>query len=152
MKSNAYLYLITKKMQHTQFMWPHAIKDSHLFWLVNHQDTKITCPCQREVQMVIQLGFIQRFVVSVRKDVCRIERRKWVLQNWETFTRPKKSNNSVSWIFLQKTKKMHKIQGAFPPLIPLLSIPVSGNTFFIDIRPPTSHFLWYLKLPFHEYF
>ena len=52
------------------------------FWLVNHQETRITCGCQREVSMVIQLGFIQRFAVSVRKDVCHIEGRKWVLQNW----------------------------------------------------------------------
>ena len=32
--------------------------------------------------MVIQLGFIQKFATFVRKDVCQIEGRKWVLQNW----------------------------------------------------------------------
>ena len=66
-------------MQPTQFVWSHAIKSSHLFWLVNYQNIKITYRCQREVQMVIQLGFIKRFAVSVRKDVCHIEGRKCVL-------------------------------------------------------------------------
>ena len=31
---------------------------------------------------IIQFGFIQKFAVSVRKDLCHIEGRKWVLQNW----------------------------------------------------------------------
>ena len=60
---------MTYKMKHTEFMWPNAIKSSHLFWLVNHQENKAICGYQREVEMVIQLGSIQRFAVSVRKDV-----------------------------------------------------------------------------------
>ena len=44
-------------------------KNSHLLWLVNHQENKATHGYQREVQMVLQIGSVQRFVVSVRKDV-----------------------------------------------------------------------------------
>ena len=55
-------------------------------WLVNHQEDKATCHYQGEVQMVIQLGFIQRFAILVRKEMCHIEERNWVLQNWRLKT------------------------------------------------------------------
>ena len=42
---------------------------------MNNRENKATCDYQREAQMVIQLGFIQRFVVSVRKDVSYREKK-----------------------------------------------------------------------------
>ena len=81
--------MLTYKKQHMEFIWPHAIKISHLYWLVNHQENRVTSGYKREVQMVIQLQFIKKFAVSVRKNVYHIiklhghiEGRKWVLQNW----------------------------------------------------------------------
>ena len=44
-------------------------------WLVNHQEDKATCHYQGEIQMVIQLGFIQRFAIFVRKEMFHIEGR-----------------------------------------------------------------------------
>ena len=79
--SNTCLHLMTYNMKHTEFIWPHALKSSHLFWLVNNRENKATCDYQREAQMVIQLGFIQRFVVSVRKDVSYREKKS---RSWKT--------------------------------------------------------------------
>ena len=73
---------MTYKMKHTKFMLPNAIKSSHLFWLVNHQENKSICGYQREVQMVIQLGSIQRFAVSVRKDVSYRGKKVGLQKNW----------------------------------------------------------------------
>ena len=66
---------MTYNMKYTEFIWPHALKSSHLFWLVNNWENKATYDYQREAQMVIQLGFIQRFVVSVKKDVSYREKK-----------------------------------------------------------------------------
>ena len=80
--SNACLYLKTYKMKHTEFMWPNAIKSSLLFWKVNHQENKATCSYQREVQMVIQLGSIQRFAILVREDVSYRGKKVGLQKNW----------------------------------------------------------------------
>ena len=42
---------------------------------MNNWENKATYDYQREAQMVIQLGFIQRFVVSVKKDVSYREKK-----------------------------------------------------------------------------